>query len=90
VRDVVSEYSERSLNSVLPPIGDPDSVVRDVLDWVAGFGPLQKSVLDNPTFAYFAQRQRHADALAVDEVLAPAPAGSLHSGAALVPLSALA
>ena len=42
VRDVVADYSERSLNSALPPIADPESVVRDVLDRVAGFGPLQR------------------------------------------------
>jgi hypothetical protein len=42
VRDVVADYSERSLASALPPIGDPDAVVRDVLDRVAGFGPLQR------------------------------------------------
>ena len=38
VRDVVADYSERSLTSALPPIGDPDAVVRDVLDRVAGYG----------------------------------------------------
>src|SRR3954471_5531964 len=47
VRDVVADYSERSLTSALPPIGDPESVVRDVLDRVAGFGPLQR-YLDDP------------------------------------------
>ena len=47
VRDVVADYSERSLASALPPIGDPESVVRDVLDRVAGFGPLQR-YLDDP------------------------------------------
>jgi pilus assembly protein CpaF len=47
VRDVVADYSERSLNSALPPIGDPETVVRDVLDRVAGFGPLQR-YLDDP------------------------------------------
>ena len=47
VRDVVADYSERSLTSALPPIGDPESVVRDVLDRVAGFGPLQRW-LDDP------------------------------------------
>jgi hypothetical protein len=30
-----SRYPERSLTSALPPIGDPESVVRDVLDRVA-------------------------------------------------------
>ncbi|WP_448620907.1 CpaF family protein [Geodermatophilus sp. URMC 65] len=47
VRDVVADYSERSLTSALPPIGDPDAVVRDVLGRVAGFGPLQRW-LDDP------------------------------------------
>ena len=47
VRDVVADYSERSLNSALPPIGDAESVVRDVLDRVAGYGPLQR-YLDDP------------------------------------------
>src|SRR3954453_14175065 len=42
VRDVVADYSERSLSSALPPIGDLDGVVRDVLDRVAGYGPLQR------------------------------------------------
>jgi hypothetical protein len=36
VRDVVADYSERSLTSALPPIGDAESIVRDVLDRVAG------------------------------------------------------
>ncbi|TFV58127.1 CpaF family protein [Geodermatophilus sp. DF01-2] len=47
VRDVVADYSERSLTSALPALGDPESVVRDVLDRVAGFGPLQRW-LDDP------------------------------------------
>ncbi len=47
VRDVVADYSERSLSSALPPIGDADGVVRDVLDRVAGYGPLQRW-LDDP------------------------------------------
>ena len=47
VRDVVADYSERSLSSALPPIGNPEAVVRDVLDRVAGFGPLQRW-LDDP------------------------------------------
>ena len=47
VRDVVADYSERSLTSALPAIADPESVVRDVLDRVAGFGPLQRW-LDDP------------------------------------------
>jgi len=47
VRDVVADYSDRSVNSALPPIVDAESVVRDVLDRVAGFGPLQR-YLDDP------------------------------------------
>ena len=47
VRNVVADYSERSLTSALPPIVDSESVVRDVLDRVAGFGPLQR-YLDDP------------------------------------------
>ena len=47
VSDVLADYSERSLTSALLPIGDAESVVRDVLDRVAGFGPLQR-YLDDP------------------------------------------
>ncbi len=47
VRDVVADYSERSLISALPPIGDAESVVRDALDRVASSGPLQRW-LDDP------------------------------------------
>ena len=47
MRDVVADYSERSLTSALPPIADVESVVRDVLDRVAGFGALQRH-LDAP------------------------------------------
>jgi pilus assembly protein CpaF len=47
VRDVVADYSERSLSSALPPIVDPETVVRDVLDRAAGFGSLQRW-LDDP------------------------------------------
>ena len=47
VADVLADYSERSLSSALPPIGDPEAVARDVLDRVAGYGPLQR-YLDDP------------------------------------------
>ncbi len=46
VRDEVADYSERSLSSTVPPIGDPEAVMRDVLDRVAGFGPLQRWLND--------------------------------------------
>lgn len=47
VADIVSAYDERSLTRALPPLGDADSVARDVVDGVAGFGPLQR-FLDDP------------------------------------------
>ena len=34
VRNVAADFSERSLTSALPPIGDAESIVRDVLDRV--------------------------------------------------------
>jgi pilus assembly protein CpaF len=48
VDQVVASYDERSLSRPLPPLGDPRSVSRTVLDAVAGFGPLQP-YLDDPT-----------------------------------------
>ena len=47
VCDVVADYSERSLSSALAPIADPETVVRDVLERVAGFGPLQRQLDDS-------------------------------------------
>jgi pilus assembly protein CpaF len=47
VADAVADYDERSLTGSLPPIADAASVVREVLDDVAGFGPLQRW-LDDP------------------------------------------
>lgn len=47
VADVVSSYDERTLTRALPPLGDVELVVRDVVDGVAGFGPLQR-YLDDP------------------------------------------
>lgn len=47
VADIVSAYDERSLTRALPPLGDADTVTRDVVDGVAGFGPLQR-FLDDP------------------------------------------
>jgi pilus assembly protein CpaF len=47
VDDVVADYDERSLTSSLPPLADRATAVRQVLDNVAGFGPLQAH-LDDP------------------------------------------
>src|SRR4051794_14966035 len=47
VEEVVADYDDRALTSVLPPITDHAETVRRVLDAVAGFGPLQP-FLDDP------------------------------------------
>lgn len=47
VEDAVADYDERSLSGQLPPIADFGDTVRQVLDEVAGFGPLQ-AYLDDP------------------------------------------
>ena len=41
VEAVVADYGERSLTGGLPTLADPGGAVREVLDAVAGFGPLQ-------------------------------------------------
>jgi pilus assembly protein CpaF len=48
VEEVVADYDDRALTSVLPPIADHGETVRRVLDAVAGFGPLQP-FLDDPS-----------------------------------------
>jgi pilus assembly protein CpaF len=48
VEEVVADYDDRALTSVLPPIADRGETIRRVLDAVAGFGPLQV-FLDDPT-----------------------------------------
>jgi pilus assembly protein CpaF len=47
VADIVTSYDERTLTRALPPLGDVELLVRDVVDGVAGFGPLQR-YLDDP------------------------------------------
>ena len=47
VEDVVADYDERSLRAALPPLPDAGHAVKQVLDEVAGFGPLQQ-YLDDP------------------------------------------
>jgi pilus assembly protein CpaF len=41
VLEVLADYAERSLDGLLPPLGDPADVEKAVLDAVAGLGPLQ-------------------------------------------------
>jgi pilus assembly protein CpaF len=48
IDEIVSAYDERSLTRQLPPLGDPASTAKAVLDAVAGFGVLQP-YLDDPT-----------------------------------------
>src|SRR4051812_12435154 len=48
VEEVVADYDDRALTSVLSPVADHSATVRKVLDAVAGFGPLQP-FLDDPT-----------------------------------------
>ncbi|MGI8870329.1 MAG: CpaF family protein [Mycobacteriales bacterium] len=47
VAEVIADYEDRAMTSSLPPLGDAHAASRDVLDAVAGFGPLQK-YLDDP------------------------------------------
>ena len=48
IREVISEYDERSLHGGLPPIVDHNETAKQVLDVVAGFGPLQR-YFDDPS-----------------------------------------
>jgi pilus assembly protein CpaF len=47
VEAAVGDYDERSLTAALPPLSDMGAAVKQVLDEVAGFGPLQ-AYLDDP------------------------------------------
>jgi pilus assembly protein CpaF len=47
VDEVLADYGERSLGSQAEPIADDNRVARDVVDAVAGLGPLQQ-YLDDP------------------------------------------
>lgn len=48
VAEAIADYDGRSLNGLVPPVGDPEEVAKSVLDAVAGLGPLQP-FLDDPT-----------------------------------------
>ena len=48
VEEAVADYDERSLTRPLPPLLDSAGAVKQVLDAVAGFGPLQ-AYLDDPS-----------------------------------------
>lgn len=47
VHAVVDEYTQRAIAGLVPMVHDVDQVVRDVMDAVSGFGPLQQ-YLDDP------------------------------------------
>jgi pilus assembly protein CpaF len=47
INDVLAEYDERSLTRSLPPLNDYATTAKQVLDAVAGFGPLQR-YFDDP------------------------------------------
>ncbi len=44
---VVAAYEQRALVASMPPLGSTEAVVQEVVDAVAGFGPLQR-YLDDP------------------------------------------
>ncbi|XBB67914.1 ATPase, T2SS/T4P/T4SS family [Nocardioides sp. WV_118_6] len=45
---LVRDHDERSLTGVVPPVGDHEAVLTELMARVAGFGPLQR-YLDDPT-----------------------------------------
>lgn len=47
VDEVLADYAQRSLGSQVSPMTDGDQVARDVVDAIAGLGPLQQ-YLDDP------------------------------------------
>jgi pilus assembly protein CpaF len=65
---VVREHDERSLTGVVPPVGDVDAVVAELVARVAGFGPLQQFLEDpgveevwinSPDRVFVARNGRH-------------------------------
>ncbi len=48
VADAMADYDDRSIAGLVPPVVDPEQTVKDVIDAVAGLGPLQR-FLDDPT-----------------------------------------
>nr|KEP23385.1 pilus assembly protein CpaF [Georgenia sp. SUBG003] len=50
VRELVSaalaDYDDRSVAGLVPPIGDPEAAAKEVVDAVAGLGPLQRYLDD--------------------------------------------
>jgi len=47
VSAALADYDDRSVAGLVPPIGDPEGAAKEVVDAVAGLGPLQR-YLDDP------------------------------------------
>ncbi|WP_345040959.1 CpaF family protein [Georgenia daeguensis] len=47
VSAALADYDDRSVAGLVPPIGDPEAAAKEVVDAVAGLGPLQR-YLDDP------------------------------------------
>jgi pilus assembly protein CpaF len=47
VDEVLADYAQRSLGSQVEPITDGEQIARDVIDAVAGLGPLQQYLDDS-------------------------------------------
>ncbi|MPV36688.1 CpaF family protein [Georgenia subflava] len=47
VTAALADYDDRSVAGLVPPLGDPDAAAKEVVDAVAGLGPLQR-YLDDP------------------------------------------
>jgi pilus assembly protein CpaF len=65
---VVSDHDERSLTGAVIPVADPDSVVRELVARVSGFGPLQPFLddpaveeiwINDPSRVFIARNGRH-------------------------------
>lgn len=48
IAEAVADYDDRSLAGLVPPLGDSGGVAKELLDSVAGLGPLQQ-YLDDPS-----------------------------------------
>jgi len=48
VADAMADYDDRSVAGLVPPVGDREQTAKDLLDAIAGLGPLQR-FLDDPT-----------------------------------------
>lgn len=48
VADAIADYDDRSVAGLVPPVVDREQTAKDLLDAIAGLGPLQR-FLDDPT-----------------------------------------